>query len=451
MHYKYGNTMTKPKHFPIYILTVVLSLNLFIGYSIFSESRAESKNDQVDSVKVFTDAVKLLRDNYVDKDEVKYKKLVYAAIRGMVEELDKHSRFHSPVENKEVKEDSAGKFAGIGVTMNFVDDKLTVKRIIPDGPASRSELQPRDVLIAVDGISLKGKDMEQSRFLIKGEKGSEIVLTIWRQSEEKEIQIPIIRDIVTIPSITRVRKLPGTNIGYMYISQFTHDTDEDFETVIKKFSDEKVNGLIIDLRGNPGGVLDTAINMCSLFVPEDELVLYTQGRDNSNRQEYFARGGNKYNDLPIVILINEGSASASEILSACLRDYKKAVLIGTKTYGKGSVQTIIDLRDGSALRFTIAKYYTKSDQTIHNVGIEPDVILELSDEEIKDLNTVLRDLFPNSDELDAFDKSDKQLDAAIAVFSSYFKEQPSKQSLVDFFTKNRTRIVRKHSRKLEKK
>ena len=135
----------------------------------------------------------------------------------------------------------------------------------------------------------------------------------------------------------------------MYIDQFTRDTDRDFEATVKKFNEEKVKSFIVDLRGNPGGVLDTAINMCSLFVPEDELVLYTQGRDPSNRQDYLARGGDKYLDIPIVLLINEGSASASEILSACLKDYGKAVLIGTKTYGKGSVQTIIDLRDGSAL------------------------------------------------------------------------------------------------------
>ena len=146
------------------------------------------KNDQVDSVKVFTDAVKLLRDNYVDKNEVEYKKLVYAAIRGMVEELDKHSRFHTPIENKEVKEDSAGKFAGIGVTMNFVEEKLTVKRVIPDGPASKTDLKPQDVLTAVDGVSIEGKNMDESRVLIKGEKGSEVVLTVWRKSEEREFK-----------------------------------------------------------------------------------------------------------------------------------------------------------------------------------------------------------------------------------------------------------------------
>ena len=429
--------MTKSKQFPLYILTIVLCINLFVGYSVFSESRAESKNDQVDSVRVFTDAVKLLRDNYVDQDQVEYKKLVYAAIRGMVDELDKHSRFHSPIENKEVKEDSAGKFAGIGVTMSYIEKKLTVKRIIPDGPASKSKLEPKDVIIAVDGTSLKDKGMDEARSLIKGERGSEVVLTVFRASADSELQVPIVRDIVTIPSITRIRKIPNTEYGYMYIDQFTRDTDRDFKATVKKFIEEKTQALIIDLRGNPGGVLDTAINMCSLFVPEDELVLYTQGRDTSNRQDYLARGGDKYFDIPIVVLINEGSASASEILSACLKDYGKAVLIGTKTYGKGSVQTIIDLRDGSALRFTIAKYYTKSGKTIHNVGIEPDITIEISEEEQKELNSLLKDLFPNQDEINVFDEKDKQLQTALSFLNAFKKQEKETTSLTEFFTKHK--------------
>lgn len=423
----------KSKQFPLYILTLVLSINLFVGYSVFSESRAESKNDQVDSVRVFTDAVKLLRDNYVDQDQVEYKKLVYAAIRGMVKELDRHSRFHSPIENKEVKEDSAGKFAGIGVTMSYIEKQLTVKRIIPDGPASKSKLEPQDVIIAVDGTSLKDKGMDEARSLIKGERGSEVVLTVFRANSDSELQVPIVRDIVTIPSVTRVRKLSDSNIGYMYIDQFTRDTDRDFEATVKKFNEEKVKALIVDLRGNPGGVLDTAINMCSLFVPEDELVLYTQGRDPSNRQDYLARGGDKYLDIPIVLLINEGSASASEILSACLKDYGKAVLIGTKTYGKGSVQTIIDLRDGSALRFTIAKYYTKSGKTIHNVGISPDIIVEIPKEEEKELNSMLRDLFPNKDELDDFDERDLQLQSALSLLNGFLDKKEAGQSINEYY------------------
>ena len=235
--------MTKSKQFPLYILTLVLSINLFVGYSVFSESRAESKNDQVDSVRVFTDAVKLLRDNYVDQDQVEYKKLVYAAIRGMVKELDRHSRFHSPIENKEVKEDSAGKFAGIGVTMSYIEKQLTVKRIIPDGPASKSKLEPQDVIIAVDGTSLKDKGMDEARSLIKGERGSEVVLTVFRANSDSELQVPIVRDIVTIPSVTRVRKLSDSNIGYMYIDQFTRDTDRDFEATVKKFNEEKVKAV----------------------------------------------------------------------------------------------------------------------------------------------------------------------------------------------------------------
>ncbi|MCM8536624.1 MAG: S41 family peptidase [Lentisphaeraceae bacterium] len=428
--------MTKSKQISFYILFVVLSINLVVGYSVFSSSKTSQENDQVESVRVFVDAVKLLRNNYVDEDKVAYQKLVYAAIDGMVKELDKHSRFHSPVENQEVKEDSNGKFAGIGVTMQFLDKKLIVNKIIPNGPASKSDLRSQDVIVGVDGISIVGEGMDRARELIKGEKGSEVVLKVYRESVDAEVEIAMIRDIVTVPSITRVHKLSQGKIGYIYIDQFNRTTDTDFEANVRKFKDEGVNGLIIDLRGNPGGMLDTAINMCSLFVDEDELVLYTQGRENKSRQEYFARGGSKFMDMPIVILINEGSASASEILSACLRDYDRAVLVGAKTYGKGSVQTIVDLRDGSALRFTIAKYYTKSGRTIHNVGIDPDLKVPLNKDEQKDLNKVLRDLFPTAQEISAYDKDDKQLKAAVSVMNEILEKRSPNESITDFYKKH---------------
>jgi carboxyl-terminal processing protease len=437
--------MTKNKQLSFYVLTVILAINLVVGYNVFSNSRVQDENDQVDSVRVFVDAVRLLRNNYVDEDKVAYQKLVYAAISGMVKELDKHSRFHTPVENQDVKEDSAGQFAGIGVTMQLLEEKLKVNRVMPDGPASKSDLRSKDVIVGVDGISIVGENLAKARSLIKGQRGSEVLLTIYRESVDAELQIPIIRDIVRVPSITRVRQIADTGIGYMYINQFTKDTDSDFELALRKFRDEGVNGLIIDLRNNPGGMLDTAINMCSLFVPENELVLYTQGRDSSNRKEYMSRGGSKFMDLPIVILVNEGSASASEILSACLSDYGKAIIVGAKSYGKGSVQTIVDLRDGSALRFTIAKYYTKGGRTIHNVGISPDIPVHIVKDEQKQLNKVLADLFPEDEEMDDWDSQDKQLQSAIGVMTEVLKDKGQKELILNHFKKHKEQFLDEYS------
>jgi carboxyl-terminal processing protease len=429
--------MTKKKQLGFYVLTIGLMINLVIGYSLYSESKRAEPDDQVESVRVFVDAVRLLRKNYVDEDKVTYRKMVYAAMRGMVKELDKHSRFHTPEENQSVKEDSDGQFAGIGVTMQMKDDKLVVEKIIPKGPASKTDLRKGDIITAVNGETLVGQDIDFARGLIKGDKGSELLLTIYRESVEAELQIPVIRDLVVIPSVTRVRVLDG-GIGYIHIEQFTRTTDSDFELALRNLQKEEVRGLVIDLRGNPGGVLDTAVKMCSFFLTEGDLVLYTQGRDDAHKQVYNAVGGSKFMDQPLIILIDEGSASASEILAACMQDYGKAIIIGEKSYGKGSVQTIADLRDGSAMRFTIAKYFTKSGRTIHNVGIKPDIEVKVTKAERQATHRVLANLFPDEVELTEHDEKDIQLKTAIQVMNDVFQKYSPNKNLGEFFKENKT-------------
>lgn len=408
--------MKDKKQFPMTLIGLILAVNLLFGYSVYSETINKDK-DKVESVRVLVDAVSILRKNYVDAEKVSYQKLVYAALEGMVKELDKHSRFHEPSDNKSVKEDTAGEFAGIGVILNFKDKTLIVKRIIPGGPSEKSDLKAGDIIIQVGDYVLKGEGFAEAKKHIKGERGTPVTLTVLRgeEGEKEEVIVKVIRDIVKVPSITRVRVLPETELGYLYIAQFTRETAVNFRSAITSLVDKNVRGIVIDLRGNPGGLLDSVVSMCSYFLDKNDLVIYTQGREKSHQKQYFAHGGIKFRDIPIVILINGGSASASEILSACMHDYEKAVLIGEKSYGKGSVQTIVDLRDGSAIRFTIAKYYTKSGTTIHNVGIKPDIDVKLSKEEQLEVTKMLMDLYPLDSELSKYDQKDRQLQTAISV------------------------------------
>ena len=430
--------MNKNKQMPLTLLGVILGVNLIFGFSLYSETVNQDKSDKVETVRVLVDAVNILRKNYVDADKVSYEKLVYSALEGMVKELDKHSRFHTPVENESVKEDTSGQFAGIGVILNFKDKQLIIKRIIPGGPASKSDLKDGDIIIKVDDYVLKGEGFSEAKQHIKGERGTGVKLTVLRGDEEKVVSV--IRDIVRVPSVTRERILSGTELGYVYISQFTRETGNEFKAALASLTEKNIRGLIIDLRGNPGGMLDTVVSMCSLFLNKNDLVIYTQGRDEKKKKSYWAEGGQKYKQLPIVILINGGSASASEILGACLHDYGKAVLVGEKSYGKGSVQTIVDLRDGSAIRFTIAKYYTKSGTTIHNVGIKPDIAVMLGKEEQKEVNQLLMDLYPLDEELADYDLKDRQLQTAISVLKNISAKSTNKEAL-EIFKDNKESIL----------
>ena len=434
--------MKDSKHFPTAILVIILSINLFFGFQAYSENTSKKK-DRVDSVRVLVDAVSILRKNYVDADKVSYEKLVYAAMEGMVNELDKHSRFHTPRDNEAVKEDTDGKFAGIGVILNFKDKHLFVKKLIPGGPASKGDLKAGDIIIGVDGYVLKGEGFAEAKQHIKGHRGTKVILKVLRtvDEEEQEVIVPLVRDIVKVPSVTRVRVIPESNFGYLYLKQFSRESAKEFKKALDTLTDKEITGLVVDLRGNPGGMLDAAVEMCSYFLNKNDLVIYTQGRDSRGRRDYLALGGTKYKTLPVVILIDAGSASASEILSACLHDYGKAVLIGEKSYGKGSVQTIVDLRDGSAIRFTIAKYFTKSNKTIHEVGIAPDIAVKLSKDEKRDVYEHLGDLYPLEDELNNFDSKDRQLQTAISVLNNVVNSDSS-QAVLKTFKQREEKILK---------
>lgn len=436
--------MKKYRQTSIFILICILSINLVSGYRLHSKEKAE---DDVESIRVFVDAISELRKGYVDKDKVTYKKLIYAAMRGMMDELDKPSRFHEPVENQQIREENEGQFAGIGVILDGEYKGLKFKYLIPNGPAEKSGIKAGDIVLAIDGLSIIGMKQKEIRAKIRGKEGSEVVLSIQRKGEEKTLSIPVVRGMVMVPSVRRAHVIDGSSIGYIYVSQFIHTTASDFEKAITKLrKDSAIDGLVIDLRGNPGGVLHGAVKMCSNFMKSGDLVVNIKKRDIRQSRKYFAEDGVKFDGLPVVVLVDGYSASASEILSSCLKDYSKAVLVGEKTYGKGSVQTIVDLRDGSSLRYTIAHYYTKSERKIDGVGIAVDIEVKLSEKERKEVYNGLMEYRAFKDDLILQDKKDLQLQAALNIFKDLKNSGEFRNAIGKSFEASKAELVQKYSR-----
>ncbi|NQZ57014.1 MAG: S41 family peptidase [Lentisphaeraceae bacterium] len=439
--------MKKRKATSLYVLIGILSINLIFGFSLLSKEKQKSSNDDVETIRVFVDAVSELKKNYVDADKVTYTRLIYAAMRGMMEELDPHSRFHEPMDNKQIKEENEGQFAGIGVMLNVKAKSLEIKQVIPGGPAEEAGIKAGDIIVEIDDKDITKFAMEESRALIRGEEGSSIILGVKRADIKGIVKITVIRGIVMVNSVRRTHVIDNTKIGYIYVEQFIRQTAEDFENAVQELTEKHdIEGLIIDVRANPGGVLVGAVQMCSNFIKKDELVLFTKGRVANSQSKYFSEDGKKFLDLPLVILIDGNSASAAEILSSCLKDYNKAVLVGERTFGKGSVQTIVDLSDGSSLRYTIAKYFTKSKRIIHEVGIPADVEVKLSRKERYSLYENLGKFLPTQKEMKEHDIKDIQLQAGLKIIQELKGRREYKGAIAKGFEANKEEFVKKYSR-----
>ena len=314
-----------------------------------------------------------LVQRYIERayvDEVDVNKLMDGAIDGMVKSLgDPHSDFLNAEDFERLKEYNDAAFGGIGVIMGFKDDKVTVISVLDDTPGQKAGLQVGDEIVAVNGNEVAGQSSSDIVMQIRGEVGTEVQLTILRAGEQMDVTLQ--RDVIHVPTV-KGKMLDG-GIGYMRISMFAENTDELFTDELKKLEDQDMRGLIIDLRGNPGGLLKSVVQIGKFIVPQGPIVSVRE-RDGSQREYDSELAETKY---PIVVLIDGNSASASEILAGALQDTGAATLVGTKSYGKGSVQSVIPLTQGEGLKLTIAKYYTPSGRCIDGIGIEPDVEIEL--------------------------------------------------------------------------
>ena len=353
------------------VSALLLVLTLSLGGGVASKSQDTSAT--YENLRLFTEVLSIVQSQYVD--EVPAKDVIYNAIKGTLRGLDPHSSFLDPEMYREMQVETSGSFGGLGIEITLRDDILTVVAPIEGTPAYRAGVQPGDRIVKIEGISTKDMQLTDAVKRMRGKPGSKIIISIVREGWVEPKDFDIIREQIRVQSV-KTQELE-TGIEYIRLRQFQEQTAQDLETVLDKYSKgAKIQGLVLDLRNNPGGLLTSAVEVTEKFLDAGRLVVYTEGRVRNQNMRFQANARRVYTDFPVVVLVNQGSASASEIVAGALQDWGRAIVIGTQSFGKGSVQTIIPLSDGSGLRLTTAKYFTPKGRSIHGKGITPDIIVE---------------------------------------------------------------------------
>ena len=365
-----------------FVVAAVLAGNLVVGARLYSqETAAAAETAGADSpyemYTLFSKVVEQVRANYVDADKSSYQDLIHGALRGMLQSLDPHSQFMDAESFQAMKEDTAGKFGGLGITIGVKDGLLTVIAPMEDTPAFRAGLWSGDKITEINGDSTEGLALEDAVKKLRGDPGTTVKIKIFRPKTQLMKEFELERAIINVPSIKDTRVLDG-DIGYVRMLQFGEDTSADLQKALDELEGRKDRALVLDLRSNPGGLLTAAVEVAQKFLDRGDLIVFTRGRDNRMERSYRARARQVFPAVPMVVLINGYSASASEIVAGALQDNRRAVLVGEKSFGKGSVQSVLPQEAGTAIRLTTAKYYTPSERVIHDNGIEPDVVVPIS-------------------------------------------------------------------------
>ncbi len=326
-----------------------------------------------ENLKVFTEILSLVESSYVEK--VNPKDLMYGAIRGMLETLDPHSSFMPPDMFKEMQVETQGSFGGLGIEITVKDRMLTVVAPIAGTPADKAGIQPGDRIVKIEGQPTKDMTLMEAVRRLRGPTGSKVTISILREGHAEPMDVTLVREVIEIKSV-RSKDL-GDGIFYARITSFQERTSKDLESVLDAAVKKGANALVLDLRNDPGGLLSQAVAVSDMFLDKGQLIVYTKGRQQNQDLRFTAEHNSDLPRLPMVVLVNHGSASASEIVAGALQDWQRALILGTQTFGKGSVQTVIPLSDGSGLRLTTAKYYTPKGRSIQGVGITPDIEVEI--------------------------------------------------------------------------
>ena len=375
-------------------LIIVTTLILY-----FSLSKSYSKNDFYEKIDTFGEVLENIKKEYVD--EINQAEIMDSAINGVLQSLDPYSAYMSPELFKEMQTDTKGEFGGLGIEIGMESGLVKVISPIDDTPAAKAGIKAGDYIVKIGKEQVQGKSLLEAVKLMRGPVGTSIDLTIRRKNVKKPLEFKIIRKIIEVQSVSSKTIGKEKNLGYIRLKSFNENSDKQFLKSIKKFEkNSKVKGYVLDLRNNPGGLLTQAINITDFFLEDGEIVS-TKGRKVSETRKFFARKGDEINGKPLVVLINNGSASASEIFAGALKDHKRAIILGENSYGKGSVQSIIPLKNGGGMRLTISKYYLPSGESISEVGVTPDIFVEEEGD----------DFLINSEK-------DNQLNYAIKLFSS---------------------------------
>ena len=355
----------------VLISSLLLILTLSLGGGVASKGNDTAAT--YENLRLFTEVLSIVQSQYVD--EVPPKDLIYNAIKGTLRGLDPHSSFLDPDMYREMQVETSGSFGGLGIEITLRDDVLTVVAPIEGTPAYRAGIQPGDRILKIEGLSTKDMQLADAVKRMRGKPGSKITVTIVREGWTEPKDFLITREQIRVQSVKNNQLEPG--IEYIRLRQFQEQTSNDLETALEKYvKDGKIQGLVLDLRNNPGGLLTSAVEVTEKFLEPGKLVVYTEGRVRNQNMRFSSNAKRSFTDFPVVVLVNQGSASASEIVAGALQDYGRAVVLGTQSFGKGSVQTIIPLSDGSGLRLTTAKYFTPKGRSIHGKGITPDILVE---------------------------------------------------------------------------
>jgi carboxyl-terminal processing protease len=377
----------------LFFTIVILSfLNLNYSYS-------KSTNELYEKIDLFSEVLETIKQEYVD--EIDQAEVMDSAINGVLQSLDPYSAYMSPKSFEGMQTDTKGEFGGLGIEIGMESGVVKVIAPIDDTPAAKAGIKAGDYIVRINNEQVQGKSLTEAVELMRGPVGTEINLTVRRRNEKKALEFKIKRAVIEVKSVEAKIIGDEKEIGYLRLKSFNENSDKQLLSYINNFEkNSKLNGYILDLRNNPGGLLTQAINITDFFLDDGEIVS-TKGRKINETRRFFSRKGDEISGKPLIVIINQGSASASEIVSGALKDHKRAIILGENTYGKGSVQSIIPLKNGGGIRLTISKYYLPSGKSISDVGVMPDIFVEEKGDDFR----------INSD-------TDNQLDYAIKLLKS---------------------------------
>ncbi len=406
---------------PIATLLVALALPIFPSFAQDEPAGKGDPDSPYDQIKVLARAMQLIRKDYVDEKKVNYEALTRAALRGMLQSLDPHSQYMEPTNFEDMKEMTDSRFGGLGIHVTERNGDLIVVSPMEDSPGFKAGLMPGDQLIKIDGKSTEKMDLNDASEKLRGAVGTRVTLTIMRPGTKEIKEFDLTRETIKVWSVKDAKILPpdpgspDTKIGYVRITQFNAPTAEELTKKVDELEKKGIQALIIDLRFNPGGLIQAAVDTAGMFLPVGETVCTTEGRNPSQIHKYTAsQGMRRKSSYPLAVLINYGSASGSELAAGALKDKDRAIIVGETSFGKGSVQSVIPMPDGSAIRLTTAKYYTPSHNVIHEHGITPTIKATMTPEQERQLMLSRReDLTEEQKKKDLAGFRDTQLDRAV--------------------------------------
>ncbi len=371
-----------------------LACLLLGAFSVVAQEAEPGKSEEDNGyvqISIFAKALELIRQDYVDQNKTSYHDLVNAAMKGMLSSLDPHSQFMDPDDFRDMQDDTRSRFNGLGIEVSMKNGLPTVITAMEDTPAAKAGILSGDQILRINGISTERMDLQDAINVLRGPAGAKLMLTLLRPSTKEIKEYTLQRAEIKIQSVKGARlldpELTGPfKIGYIRLVQFNEPTADELSKALDELQKQGIQALVLDLRNNPGGLLNSAVDVCAQFLPPNTKVVSTQGRVASQQHDYSTSGAKKERaNFPMVVLINEGSASGAEIVAGALKDLHRAVLVGETTFGKGSVQNVMQLPDGSAVRFTTAKYYTPSKQVIQGNGVTPNIRVGMTAEQERSL------------------------------------------------------------------